>query len=151
MWRNDFDDFAVLDATTFLSARGHLKAHADWGSTVNTADLAASALFGVWVGFPGPGVASSSYDRVGLGAVGAFATPLIGGETNGRTVSAGVQLHKALVAVPPRQHVVFEVALALEWRVDGGNVEADFGKGAFVIGCPVVVVALRNQPGSAIA
>jgi hypothetical protein len=51
-----------------------------------------------------------------------------------------------MFAVAPGKGVVFEVALALDYRNDSGDIEADFESGDFKIACPVVVFSLLNSP-----
>ena len=51
-----------------------------------------------------------------------------------------------MFVVPPGKIVVIEVALALEYENDEGNIEADFKSGTFRIACPVVVISLLNSP-----
>ncbi len=148
-WTNPFDSYAVINAATFLSATGHLRAHAPWTVGVNTSQLEATARFGLWFGFPND-VDSTAYAAEFLGSIGAFGSTFTGGDTNGSAVSAGVSLSKTQFAVPPRQGVVFEVALVVDWENDSGNIEADFESGDFRIACPVVVFSLLNSPGAVV-
>jgi len=145
-WVNPFSDYAVINAATFMSATGHLKSHAPWGFWVNTSWVDATALFGLWFGFPRD-VASTSYASEWLGATGAYGGGLTQpGSTNASSISAGVSLSKTLFAVPPGNVVVFEVALAVEYENNDGDIEADFESGDFRITCPVVVFSLLNSP-----
>lgn len=140
-WTNASDDFAVIDATTFLSATGHLKAHAPGGFLVKTSRVDATAMLTLWTGFP----ASTTSATTGrwLGQAGAIGD-LFGGGTGGTVLAEGVNLSQTFFAVPPRAVVVFEVGVTLEWANDDGTIDADFASGAFRIACPVVVVAFRN-------
>jgi len=144
-WANPFSDYAVINATTFMSATGHLKSHAPWTWGVNTSWVETWALFGLWFGFPRD-VTSSSYAGEFLGNAGAYGSNFTGGDTGASSVSAGVSLSRTMFAVPPREVVVFEVALSVDWENDEGDIEADFESGDFKITCPVVVFSLLNTP-----
>ncbi len=144
-WPNPFNDSAVISAATFMSASGHLKSHAPWGLGTNVSSVRATALFNLWFGWP-TAVTSSHYASAFLGGCGALATTLIGPDTEATSVSSGVSLNTTMFAVPPGNVVVFEVALALDYENDSGDVEADFKSGHFRIACPVVVFSLLNSP-----
>lgn len=144
-WPSPFRDYAVINAATFLSATGHLRAHAPWTLGVNTSEVYAFALFGLWFGFPND-TTSGSYASALLGATGAYGSTTTGGEANTSSVSAGVNLDTTMFAVPPRSVVVFEVAVAVDYDNDDGNIDADFASGDFNIACPVVVFSLLNSP-----
>lgn len=143
-WANPYDDYAVINASTFMSATGHLKSHAPWTVGVNTSWVEVWARFGLWFGFPQAG--STPYESAFLGHTGAYAQTFIGPETNASSISAGVSLSKTMFAVPPGNVVVFEVALTVEYVNDDGDIEADFGSGNFKVACPVVVFSLLNSP-----
>lgn len=142
-WTNPSSSFAVIDATTFLSASGHLKAHAPWTFGVNTSRVEATALFGLWLGWPND-VSSSAYASESLGEARALGSTTTGGDSSGAAISAGVSLSKSRFAVPAGQVVVFEVALSIAYDNDDGDIDADFASGGFRIACPVVVVSLLN-------
>lgn len=144
-WANPYDDYAVINASTFMSATGHVKSHAPWGIWPNASWVDVWALFGLWFGFP-QDAASTPYDTAYLGSTGAYAHTFTGGETNAISISAGVNLNKTMFAVPPATVVVFEVALAVDYWNDEGDIEADFESGDFKIACPVVVFSLLNSP-----
>jgi hypothetical protein len=144
-WANPFSDFAVINATTFMSASGHLRSHAPWGFWVNTSWVDAYARFGLWFGVPRE-VNPVGYEEQWLAATGAYGSATTGGETNSTSVSAGLQLSKTMFAVPPSTVVVFEVALAVNFENDDGDIEADFNSGDFRIACPLIVFSLLNSP-----
>lgn len=144
-WPNPFSDFAVINATTFMSASGHLKSHASWGATVNTAEVSAFARFGIWFGVQND-LNATDYVSHFLGRSGALSTWMTGGDTNGRSVSSGSSLSRSMFAVPPGNVAVFDVCLLLDYAIDGGDIEADFQSGDFKIACPVVVFSLLNSP-----
>jgi hypothetical protein len=144
-WPSPYRDYAVINAATFMSATGHLRAHAPWTFGVNTSEVYASALFGLWFGFPNA-TTSGSYVNELLGATGAYGSTTTGGDVNTSSISAGVSLNTAMFAVPPRSVVVFEVALVIDYDNDDGNIDADFQSGDFSISCPVVVFSLLNSP-----
>lgn len=146
-WANPFRKHAVINAATFMSATGHLRSNAPATFGVNTSWVEATARFGLWFGFPRD-VASTSYATEFLGSTGAFGSTFSGEGTNASSISAGVSLSQTMFAVPPGNVVVFEVALALEYENDDGNIEADFESGDFRIGCPVVVFSLLTKPGA---
>ena len=144
-WPNPFSDFAVINATTFVSASGHLKSHAPWGFWVNTSWVAAYARLGLWFGVPRE-VNPVGYTEQWLAHTGAYGSATTGGDTNSTGVSAGMQLSQTMFAVPPSTVVVFEVALAVTFENDDGDIEADFQGGDFRIACPLVVFSLLNSP-----
>jgi hypothetical protein len=145
-WPSPFSDYAVINAATFMSATGHLKAHAPYGFWVNTNWVEAWARFGIWFGFPRD-VASTSYASEPLGATGAYGGGLFQpGHTKACSISAGVGLSKTMFAVPAGSVVVFEVALQIEYENNDGDIDADFESGDFRIACPVVVFSLLNSP-----
>jgi hypothetical protein len=147
-WRNPFSDYAVINAASFMSATGHLQAHAPWTIGVNTSGVTAWALLGLWHGLPN-NPTSGEYAREYLGQTVAFGSTASGGETNGASVSAGANLHKTMFAVAPGTYVVFEVAISVDYGNDEGDIKADFATGGFRIWCPVVVFSLLNSPPSA--
>ena len=149
-WPNPYKDYAVINAATFMSASGHLRSHAPWGFGTNTSEVTATALFNLWFGWP-TGVTSSTYASAWLGRSGALSTPFIGPDTEGTSISSGVSLNTTMFAVPPNTVVVFEVALALDYDNDSGDIEGDFESGAFQIACPVVVFSLLNSPPGVMA
>jgi hypothetical protein len=144
-WPNPYTDYAVIDAATFMSANGHLRAHAPWTIGVNTSQLDAWAIFGLEFGVPRD-VWSPAYQTQYLGSTGAFGSTFTGGDVEGATVAAGLGLTQTMFAVPPGNVVVFEVALVIDYDNDSGNVEADFEHGDFQVTCPVVVFSLLNSP-----
>lgn len=144
-WVNSFGDYAVIDATTFMSATGQLKAHAPWGFWPNTSRIEAYARFDLWYGIP------RELNPIGgvqtfLGETRVMATAMTGGDTRSRSISLGEQFSRTKFVVAPGQVVVFEVALALTFENDEGDVEADFQSGAFRLACPLVVFSLLNSP-----
>lgn len=149
-WTNSSGSYAVINANTFLSATGHLKAHAPWTFGVNTSHIEASARLGLWFGWPND-VASTDYASESLGTARALGSTTTGGDTTGCSVSAGVSLSRTMFAVPPGQVVVFEVAVAIDFENDDGDIEADFESGNFKLACPVVVVSLLNSPSGLMA
>jgi hypothetical protein len=149
-WANPYTDYAVINAATFMSATGHLRAHAPWTLGVNTSEVYAYALFNLWFGWP-TGVTSSSGDAAYLGAIGAMSQTFLGPDVEATSISSGVSLSTTMFAVPPNDVVVFEVALELDCDNDSGNIDADFASGNFQIACPVVVFSLLNTPPGAMA
>jgi hypothetical protein len=149
-WANPYTDYAVINAATFMSASGHLRAHAPWGLGVNTSAVYAWALLNLWFGWP-TGVTSSNYDAAYLGSIGAMSQTFLGPDVEATSISSGVSLSTTMFAVPPNDVVVFEVALALDCENDSGNIDADFASGDFQIACPVVVFSLLNSPPGVMA
>ena len=147
VWTTPFRDYAVINAVTSMSATGHLKSHAPWGFSTNTSWVIASALFNLWLGPPPPdAVTSTNYAREFLGQTGAFGSPWTGPDTEGTSISSGLNLIATMFAVPPNNVVVFEVALELDYDNNSGDIEADFESGDFQIACPIVVFELLNRP-----
>jgi len=144
-WPNSFSDYAVINATTFMSASGHLKSHAPWAVRTNISWVETYARFGIWFGVPGE-VNPVGYEAQWLASIGAYGSFITGGDTRSTGVSAGVNLSKTMFAVPPNNVAVFEVALAINYENDDGDIEADFQSGDFRIACPLVVFSLLNMP-----
>ena len=143
-WTNASDDFAVIDATTFVSATGHLKAHAPGGFFTNTSRVDATAILTLWTGFPAP-TTVGDHRSDGSGSAGAIGDRVGRRDGRHRDLAEGVNLSQTFFSVPPRAVVVFEVGVRnWQWDNDDGDIDADFATGAFRIACPVVVVALRN-------
>ena len=149
-WANPLSDYAVINATTFMSATGHLRTHAPWGLGVNHSWVEVKARFGLWFGWPND-VASTSYATASLRSIGSYSNTGTGPSIDAISVSAGVTLSKTMFAVPPGNAVVFEVALAVDYENDKGNIDADFASGDFRIACPVVVFSLLNSPTDVMA
>jgi hypothetical protein len=149
-WANPYTDYAVINAATFMSASGHLRAHAPWTVGVNTSEVYAWALLNLWFGWP-TGVTSSNYDAAYVGAIGAMSQTFLGPDVEATSISSGVSLSTTMFAVPPNDVVVFEVALELDCENDSGNIDADFASGDFQIACPVVVFSLLNSPPGVMA
>jgi hypothetical protein len=146
IWTNPYNDVAMINAATSLSATGYIKANASWSFLAHYSQVWALGLFNIWLGWPTSETSSSS-DFSELGSAHAFSTWL-GGEINGTAISAGLSLSPATpFAVPPGGVVFFEVAMDIHYDIDGGDIEADFQSGDFRIECPVVVLWLLNTPG----
>lgn len=153
-WPNPYQDYAVINAATFMSATGHLTAHAPWTFWSNSSEVYAYSVLNLWLGWPTPtAVNSSNSASAFLGSTGALGGGVIGGDTQGTSVSSGVSLNTTMFPVPPNTVVVFEVAIELDCSVDDsdGYIEADFESGDFQIACPVVVFSLLNSPPGAMA
>jgi len=147
-WTNPYNADALINAATSFSANGYIQANAPWAFTSNDCLVVAGALFNIWLGFPtSDNSTSTSSDYIELGRASAFGTWL-GGDTNGRAISAGLSLSPASpFVVPPGGVVFFEVAMDISSLIDGGDLEADFQSGDFRIECPVVVLWVLNTPG----
>jgi hypothetical protein len=110
---------------------------------VNFSEVHAKALFSLY-GSAGP-VAVTAHASADLGDCLAMGWTW-GDGTVGTSILSGVSLNTTMFPVPPGDVVVFEVALALEYNNDSGDIEADFESGDFKIACPVVVFSLMNSP-----
>jgi len=149
-WANQFSDYAVITAVTFMSATGFLTAHVPWMLDVGESSVTAYALLNL--GFNWPNTPTiTSYAREYLGRADAWT--VLFPATDGEPVSSGLQLIAPVFAVPPQSVAVFEVVLELDYKNDppDGDIEADFESGGFQIACPVVVVELLNSPPGATA
>jgi hypothetical protein len=146
-WDNPYSSYAVINAVTYISATGHLQAHAYWGLGPQESSVVTYAEFGIWLGLPLPiNPTGIDYSQEYFGGVGAESETFSGGDTEGRSVSAGFQLSKLMFAVPPLTSVTFEVALEIDYHNDSGSVEADFASGDFMIECPLVVYQVVYPP-----
>ena len=149
-WPNPYKDYAVINAATFMSATGYLRAHAPWGigTSANAVDAYADLI--PWFGLPDATVTFGS-EVAFLGSIGAYGG-IFGDDTEGVSISSGVSLSSSGYAVPPNTTAAFEVTLVVDYANGGGDVEADFESGDFQIACPAVVVWLLNHPpGGAMA
>ena len=149
-WPNPYQDYAVINAATFMSATGYLRAHAPWGigTSANAVDAYADLI--PWFGLPDATVTFGS-EVAFLGSIGAYGG-IFGDDTEGVSISSGVSLSSSGYAVPPNTTAAFEVTLVVDYANGGGDVEADFESGDFQIACPAVVVWLLNHPpGGAMA
>lgn len=142
---NPYNDYALINVATFLSATGYLKSHAPWTFGVNTSGVTATALLNLWIGWPSTVTSGSNASEL-LGTSRALGSTTTGGDTNGTSISSGASLNATMFSVPPGKLLVIEVALQLEYENDEGNIEADFESGNFRIGCPVVAISLLNSP-----
>src|SRR5262249_28761424 len=115
---------------------------------MNFSSVHANALFSLY-GSAGP-VAVTAHASAWVGGCGGGGEG-IGDDTEGTSILSGGRLHTTIVPGPPRDVVVFEVALALDYENDSGDIEADFESGDFKIACPVVVFSLVNSPPGAMA
>ena len=151
-WPNPYQDYAVINAATFMSATGHLTAHAPWTFGSNSSEVYAYSVLNLWLGWP-TDLDSNNSAGAYLGSIGALGGGIFGGDTEGQSVSDGVSLNTTMFAVPPSTVVVFEVAIELDCHVSDsdGYIEADFESGDFQIACPVVVFSLLNSPPGAMA
>jgi hypothetical protein len=145
-WVNDFRDYALINAATYMSATGYLKAHAPWEFGESSGSIEAWA--GLGLSPVGPdNLQDALYAMEVLGSVQAYGSFLGGGHTDGTSISSGVSLNQTMFPVAPATVVLFEVALILRYIVSGdGDIEADFESGDFQITCPDVVVSLLNSP-----
>jgi hypothetical protein len=144
-WGNPYnDDYAVINVATSMSATGYLRAHAPGGlwTSANEVDAYADLI----LSFTGSDATLTYGSEVAfLGSIGAYGD-LFGGETEGISVSSGVNLSTTLFAIPPSTVAVFEVTLVVDYANRGGDIEADFESGDFQIVCPDVMVWLLNPP-----
>lgn len=150
-WANPFSDYAVINATTFLSASGYLRAHSPWGGLFGdtlSSSVKVSAGLGLWLGVSSD-LNVADYTTQDLGQVYAQAT-FWGADVETTTISEGVNLSKTMFGVPPGSIVVFEVAVFVDYSGIFGNIEADFSSGDFQVACPVVVFSLLNSPPSVV-
>ena len=144
-WVNPSNDHAVINADTSMSAVGHLEAHAPMTWATNSSEVTAHAVLNLWFGWP-TDVTSMPSDLHFLGRAAALSSFFIGPDSDGTAIGSFVDLHANTFAVPPGSVVVFEVALLLDFKNDGGSIEADFESGAFRIICPSVIVSALNIP-----
>lgn len=147
-WTNPYSDYAVINAITFISATGYVTTDAPWTPLFggSMSQVTVEARFAIWFDLPRQ-AASTPYTSAQLGLTGALGSWLTGSDTEGISISAGVNLYQTMFAIPPGQFVVFEVALAVSDENEGdGHIDADFESGDFKITCPVVVFWLVNSP-----
>jgi hypothetical protein len=142
-WTNPFQDYALINVATFMSANGYLKSNAPWTFGVNSSSVKATAQLNMWLS--GSSALASTYASEFLGTTRAISFITTFGDTNGTSISSGASLNATMFAVPPSKAVMLEVALALEYENDEGDIEADFKTDSFKIACPVVVISLLNS------
>ena len=66
-WVNSSANYAVIEAAAFLSAAGHLRAHAPWGLAATASIVATDARLNLWLGWP-TGLTSTTSDGETLGS-----------------------------------------------------------------------------------
>jgi hypothetical protein len=148
-WDNPYQEYEIVNAVTYMSATGHLQAHADWSFTPQDSYVDAYAEFAGWFSStipPDNPPTGSGYAQLYLVGIGAESETLLGSDTEGVSVSDGCQLSQTMFLIPPRTWVVFEVALEIDYHNDSGSVEADFESGDFKIECPLVMVEVLYPP-----
>jgi hypothetical protein len=151
LWDNPYQEYEIVNAVTYMSATGHLQAHADWSLTPQDSYVDAYAEFAGWFSStipPNNPPTGSGYTQADFGGVGVESEPFVGGDTEGFSVSDGCQLSQTMFFIPPRTWVVFEVALENDYHIDSGSVEADFESGDFKVECPLVMVEVLYPPNA---
>jgi len=135
--------YSGINALTFMSATGYLKAHSpwDWGFH-NKSWVKASAQVSCVINLFGPHLTSPS---VFVGEATASSSLWSGGY-DAQSISAERYLSVSMVGVPSISSVIFEVDLVVSYGNDRGDIEADFKSGNFQIACPFVAFSLLNSP-----
>jgi hypothetical protein len=153
LWNNPTGLYALINASTFMSANGFCKttARGGWSGidpTQRYSDLGVVANFGLWGWWQQPPTSTpySTYEFTSLQSSASFWD-----ESKCSTVSDGASLNYSLFVVPPNGVVIFEVSLAVGYSNGNGHILADFESGDFKIGCPVVVVSLLSSPTVSVA
>lgn len=150
IWDNPSDFFAVINASTFMSASGHCEVTAHGGlsgidPTTRYSYLGVSAAFALWEWWKQPPV-PTPYATQMFASLAASAS--FWDNSDSVSVSDGFGLDKTFFIVPPRGVVVIEVALQVSYSNGHGHIVADFESGGFKVGCPVVVVAILTSPSA---
>jgi hypothetical protein len=153
LWDNPTDFYAVINAATFMSASGHLKAVATGGlsgidPTSRFSDVGCSANFALWSWWQNP-PPHTDYATQVLASIGVSAS--FWDKSATANVSDGASLNRTMFLVPPRGVVVFEVAFTVDYYQGHGHCDADFESGSFRITCPVVVVSVLTPPSMQVA
>jgi len=148
LWDNPSDFFVVINANTFMSATGHLKAIASGGlsgidPTSRYSNLGVSANFAAWSWWQQPPF-PTPYENHPFASIQASAS--FWDKSESASVSDGASLGKTLFLVPPKGVVVFEVMFQVDYSNGYGHAVADFESGDFKIGCPVVLVSVLTVP-----
>ncbi len=111
MWDNPSDFFALINASTFMSATGHLKATAFGGvsgidPTSRFSDIGVSANLALWSWWLKP-PQTTPYTSMFLGGVSESAS--FWDKSESRSISDGANLDKTQFIVPPHEVVIIEV------------------------------------------
>jgi len=152
LWSNPSPYYAVINATTFVSATGHLKAVATGGlsgidPTSRYSGIAVTAGLGLWQWWVTPPshapyttqlfaefeVSASFWDKSATA-----------------DVSDGAQLTQSMFLVPPNATVIVEALVSVSYWQGHGHMEADFESGDFRVACPVVLISVLTPPSGAV-
>jgi hypothetical protein len=132
---NPVGDYTVLNAMTYMTATGYLKAHSPWhNGHEHESSVETYAQFSYGIDLFGGG---SSSGEVFLGEATATSN-LVFGDDDAQSISAAQQPILTGITVPSTSSVVFWVSLWVYYRNDRGDIEADFKSGNFRIFCPFV-------------
>jgi hypothetical protein len=153
LWDNPSDFYAVINASTFMSASGHLKAVATGGlsgidPTSRFSGVGCSAKFALWSWWQNPPTHTDYAEQL-LSSIQVSAS--FWDKSATANVSDGASLDRTMFLVPPGGAVIFEVVFAVGYYQGHGHCDADFESGSFRITCPVVVVSvLTGSPTLAV-
>jgi hypothetical protein len=153
LWDNPSDFFTVINASTFMSATGHLLARASGGlsgidPTSRFSDLGVSANFALWSWWLQPPT-STPYVTQPFTSIAVSAS--FWDKSATASVSDGFLLSQNLFIIPPHGVVLFEVTFEVGYSNGHGHIVADFESGDFRIGCPVVVVSVLTSPSTLVS
>ena len=149
MWQNDSDYFAVISAHTYVALNGYIRVGANgsaWnivlaGPWVTNMWLRASLSWWRWWQQP-----QVSTELQNLTVTGVTLENGVLGQVHGERVNRVERLESGAeyITIPPRETVVFEVAISFPVGIeeDGGSVDFDFSSGDFRIVCPWMNILL---------
>jgi hypothetical protein len=143
---NPFGAYSGINAFTFLSATGYLKARSPWDwFSQNESSVKASAQVTCVINLLGEESKSLTSPSGFLGEATAISSTW-SGDYDTQSISAGQHLNVTMVGIPAIKNIFFGVNLVVESWNDNGDIEADFKSGNFQITCPFVAFSLLNSP-----
>jgi hypothetical protein len=151
VWENPSEAFRVVNVESYLMVHGFCAVMAEggpgprsfWGDKYTDVDVAVELnILEYWNNPPTvlSGRPGQSQYALRLSADGGGIFGL--GEYDASGVSGSYDVFYRMFLVPPQGVAVFEVALDIFHRTDGGFIEIDFASGDFEIMCPAVVMAV---------
>ena len=149
MWQNESDFFAVISAHTYIALNGYIRVGAN-GSAWNivlagpwVTNMWLKASLSWWRWWQQPQVATELQN---LTVTSATIENGVLGAVHGERVNRVERLESGAeyITIPPRETVVFEVAVSFPVGIeeDGGSVDFDFSSGDFRIVCPWMNILL---------
>jgi hypothetical protein len=142
-WTNPRDAVVVINAAAYLVFNGHCEAKSDGGFynwlTNHSSELTLTALLGHWGGWELEPPVTNFYQLDSEQIVHLETNASVIDEaTDSAVVSGAYDVRYNSFLVPPKQAVVFEVALEITYDVTNGEIDVDFSSGDFAVMSPAL-------------